>query len=175
MHLVIRTEAAPESFSESIQREIHAIDPDQPVSNVLAMDVAIEQAMPRFNVSLLILFAGIAWLLSTIGVYGVTAHGVTRRTREIGIRMALGASARDMLAMVLRETLGVGAIAVVVGLVGAIGVSRAMVGLLYGVTPTDAGAVLSAVIALFIALIVAAFVPARRASLIHPNDALRAD
>jgi putative ABC transport system permease protein len=108
-------------------------------------------------------------------VYGVTAHGVTRRTREIGIRMALGASARDMLAMVMRETLGVGAIAVVVGLVVAIGVSRAMVGLLYGVTPTDAGTVLSAVIALFIALIVAAFVPARRASLIHPNDALRAD
>jgi putative ABC transport system permease protein len=110
-----------------------------------------------------------------LGVAGGAAGVVVAQWREIGIRMALGASARDMLAMVMRETLGVGAIAAVVGLVGAIGISRAMVGLLYGVTPTDAGAVLSAVIVLLTALVIAAFVPARRASLVQPNDALRAD
>src|SRR5262249_54692460 len=85
MYLIVRTDAPPEMLSAAVQRAIVALDPHQPVSNVRTMDQAIEQSAPRFNVSLLMMFAAIAWLLSTIGVYGMTSYGVEQRTREIGI------------------------------------------------------------------------------------------
>ena len=175
MHLVIRTDVAPESLADAVLREVHAIDPDEPVSNIRTMDAAIDQAMPRFNVALLGVFATIAWVLATIGVYGVTAHAVAQRTREIGIRMALGASTRDMLSMVMGGTLSVGALSAAIGIVGALGVGRAMRGLLYGVAPTDGGAVVAAVLALVVALIVATLIPARRATRVEPLEALRTE
>jgi predicted permease len=174
-HLVVRTDVAPDSLVDAVRREVHRIDPDEPVSNVRTMDAAIEQAVPRFNVALLATFAAIAWLLATIGVYGVTAHAVAQRTREIGIRMALGASAADMLSMVICDTFSVGALGAAIGIVGALGLSRAMTGLLYGVSPTDGGALVSAVCALFLALTIAAFVPARRAAHVDPIEALKTE
>lgn len=86
MHLIVRTGVPPEMLSASIQREINALDPDQPVSNVRTMDQAISEAVPRFDVSVLALFAGMAWLLATIGVYGVTSYGVAQRTRDCAQR-----------------------------------------------------------------------------------------
>jgi len=175
MYALVRTDAPPETLSAAVQREIEALDPDEPVSNVRTMDEAIAQAVPRFNVSLLATFAAIAWLLSTIGVYGVTAYSVAQRTREIGIRMALGASASAMLAMVVRETVATSAIAVGCGLVAALAVSRAMAGLLFGVAATDVTALAGAAAALLVTAIVAALVPAGRAARVEPMKVLKAE
>jgi putative ABC transport system permease protein len=162
-------------LSSSVQREISAVDPDQPVSNVRTMEQAISEAVPRFNVKLLGLFAAIALLLSAIGVYGVTSYGVSQRTPEFGIRMALGASPGDILTMVVRETLVVGAISVALGVVGARGLTRVMVNMLYGVTPTDIGAVAGASVLLLAAALIAAYLPARRAASVDPLSALRTE
>jgi putative ABC transport system permease protein len=175
MHLVIRTDIRPESLTDAVLQQIHALDPDEPVSNIRTMDAAMDQAMPRFNVALLGVFATIAWVLATIGVYGVTAHAVAQRTREIGIRMALGASTRDMLSMVIGDTFRVGAIGAAVGIVGALGVGRAMMAILYGVAPTDGDALVAAVLALVVALIAATLVPARCAARVAPIEALRTE
>jgi len=122
---------------------------------------------------LLGLFAAIALLLSAVGVYGVTSYGVKQRTREIGIRMALGASAGDVLRMVVRETLIVGAIGAGLGVVGALALTCAMVTMLYGVSPTDIGAVAGASVVLSGVAFAAAYIPARRAASIQPITALR--
>jgi putative ABC transport system permease protein len=175
MYVVVRTDAPPEAVSAAVQREIGALDSNQPASNVRTMDEAIAQAVPRFNVSLLGIFAAVAWLLSTIGVYGVTSYGVAQRTREIGIRMALGASAGAMLSMVMRETLATGAIAVGCGLVAALAVSRAMASMLYGVSTTDVAALTGAAVALLATAIVAAAVPAGRAARVEPMTVLKAE
>jgi putative ABC transport system permease protein len=175
MYLVVRTDAPPGTLASAVQHEITAIDPNQPVSNVRTMEEAIAQAAPRFNVSLLAGFAAIAWLLSTIGVYGVTSYAVTQRTREIGIRMALGASARGMMSMVIGETVATSTIAVACGLAGALALSRAMVSMLYGVAALDGGAAAGASAALLATAIVAAWLPARRAARVDPIAALRAE
>ena len=175
MYALVRTDAPPETLSSAVQREIEALDPEEPVSNVRTMDEAIAQAVPRFNVSLLATFAAIAWLLSTIGVYGVTAYSVTQRTREIGIRMALGASASAMLAMVVRETIATSAIAVGCGLVAALAVSSAIASLLFGVAATDVTALAGAAAALLVTAIVAALVPAGRAARVEPMKVLKAE
>jgi putative ABC transport system permease protein len=175
MYVMVRTAIAPEMLATSIQREISAVDPDQPVSNVRTMGQAIGEAVPRFDVGLLGLFAAIALLLSAIGVYGVTSYGVSRRTSEIGIRMALGASRGDILLMIVREALVVGAISVALGVAGARGLSRVMVNMLYGVTPTDVGAVAGASVVLLATALIAAYLPARRAASVHPLSALRTE
>ena len=175
MYLIARTDAAPDAVSQSIQRELAAIDPDQPVSNVRTMEQAIAEATPRFDATMLGLFAAVGLLLATVGVYGVTAHAVGLRTREIGIRMALGASSADVLAMVIRETLRIGLLGVAFGLLGSIALTRALAGMLYGVAPGDAGAFAGAAAALFAATLAAAYVPARRAARVQPMMALRAE
>ena len=175
MYVIARTDAAPDAVSQSIQRELAAIDPDQPVSNVRTMEQAIAEATPRFDATMLGLFAAVGLLLATVGVYGVTAHAVGLRTREIGIRMALGASSADVLAMVIRETLRIGLLGVAFGLLGSIALTRALAGMLYGVAPGDAGAFAGAAAALFAATLAAAYVPARRAARVQPMIALRAE
>jgi len=175
MYLVVRTDAPPATLASVVQREIAAIDSNQPVSNLRTMEEAISQAAPRFNVSLLAGFAAIAWLLSTIGVYGVTSYAVAQRTREIGIRMALGASAHGMMSMVIGETLATSTIAVACGLAGALALSRAMESMLYGVAAIDGAAAAGAAAALLATAIVAAWLPARRAARVDPIAALRAE
>jgi predicted permease len=175
MYVIVRTAIAPERLSAAVQREISAVDPDQPVSNLRTMDQAMSEALPRFNMELLSLFAGIALLLSATGVYGVTAYGVSQRTREIGIRMAVGASAGDMLVMVIREALTVGMVGVGLGILGALGLTRAMVNMLYGVTPTDVGALAGASVLLVAVALAAAYIPARRAAGVDPMIALRSE
>ena len=175
MYVLVRTDGTPEALATSVQREISALDPDQPISDVQAMERAIAQSLPRFNVALLGLFAAIAWLLATIGVYGVTSYAVAQRRREFGIRMALGASARDMLSMVLGETLKVAAIAVACGAIGALAVSRAMTSLLYGVSPNDPHVLIAVTGTLLTTVLVAAVVPARRAAAVDPAQTLKTD
>jgi putative ABC transport system permease protein len=175
MYVLVRTDGAPEAIATSVQREIRALDPDEPISNVQTMEQAIAQSLPRFNVALMGLFAAIAWLLAAIGVYGVTSYAVAQRRREFGIRMALGASARDMLSMVLGETLKGAAIAVACSALGALAVSRTMTSLLYGVSPHDPRVLIVVAGTLLTTVVVAAIVPARRAAAVDPVHTLKAD
>jgi putative ABC transport system permease protein len=175
MYLMIRTSVPPEVLVASARREVMAVDPNQPISTLQTMEAAVANAVPRFDVELFVIFAAIALFLSAIGVYGVTSHGVTERTREIGIRMALGASARDMVAMVLRETLVVSVLGAVFGTLGAAAATRAMRNMLYGVSPGDAGALAGASLILIGAALVASYLPARRAARLQPTIALKWD
>jgi predicted permease len=175
MYLMIRTAAPPESLLALAQHEIRAVDPTQPISDLQAMDRAVANVVPRFDVELFALFALIALVLSSIGVYGVTSHAVTERTREIGIRMALGASRRDLVAMVLRETLIATLAGTVLGVIGAALAARTMRSMLYAIAPGNINAAVCAALILIAAALAASYVPARRASRLQPTIALKWD
>ena len=130
-------------------------------------------AARRFNMSLLSVFAGLALVLATIGIYGVMSNAVTQRTQEIGIRLALGARTTDVLTLIIRDGLVLVCIGVALGLAGAYALTRLMTTLLFGVTPTD-GLTIGVVSAVLIAVaLLACFIPARRATRVDPLVALR--
>jgi predicted permease len=174
MFLTVRTDTPPLRLASAIQDQIRRVDPDQPVSDVKSMDDAIAASVPRFNAELLALFALVAVFLAGVGVYGVTSCGVSARTQEIGVRMALGAESSDVLAMILREALVLGLIGVGVGLVGSLAFTRAMSSLLYGVAPTDMAVYTVAATTLLAVVFVACYLPARRAARLDPAVTLRA-
>jgi putative ABC transport system permease protein len=128
---------------------------------------------PRFNMLLLGVFAGTALLLAAIGIYGVIAYTVTQRTREIGIRMALGAQRTDMLSMILRQSLTVLVIGIAIGLVASFGATRLLASLLYGVGANDFLTYGAVVLLLGAAALLASYIPARRAMKVDPMVALR--
>jgi putative ABC transport system permease protein len=130
-------------------------------------------ARPKFNMMLLGVFATVAMVLAAIGIYGVIAYSVTQRTREIGIRMALGAQRRDMLGMVLRQSLSVVLIGIAIGLVAAFGATRLLASLLYGVGANDVLTYATVVFLLGGAALLASYIPARRAMKVDPMVALR--
>jgi predicted permease len=173
---VART-STPVSVVEGIRAEIRRAAPDLPIAGMTTMDeaVAASVAAPRFRTLLLGLFATAATLIATCGLYGLMAYAVTQRRREIGVRMALGATRRDVLRLVLTHAFGIVAAGVVVGLLGAAGVTRVLQRFLFGVTPTDP-LVFTAVTLLLLAVgLMAAWLPARRATRIDPWKALRAE
>jgi putative ABC transport system permease protein len=175
MSVAARTQADPASMSAAIKKEIWKVDSQLPITRQETMNaVAAESfAARRFNMSLLTLFAALALVLAAIGIYGVMSYAVTQRTQEIGIRMALGANGYDVLKLVLRNGLTLVIIGVAIGLGGAIALTRLMVTLLFGVTPTDAltiGVVSGVLIAV---ALLACFIPARRATKVDPLVALR--
>ena len=131
--------------------------------------------MARERMSLLVLavFAGIALILASVGLYGVVAHGVTERTHEIGVRMALGAESRHVLGLVVRQGLSAAAVGAAIGLAGAAVLSRTMEGLLFGVTATDPLTFAAVILMLLSVTVVACYVPARRATRVDPTTALR--
>jgi len=172
--LVVRTGADPHQLARAVQAAIHRVDPDQAISNVETMDDIFSDsvARPRFQLVLLLVFAGIAVLLATIGVYGVVSYSVTQRTQEIGIRVALGARSMDVSGMVLREGLLLGGLGVALGLAAAVAATRLLSSLLFQVTPTDP-VTLGAVAGLLLAVTLAAtLLPARRATKVDPMVAL---
>lgn len=137
-------------------------------------DVVLEpSAQQRFVALMLGLFAGLALVLAAVGIYGVIAHSVSQRTRELGIRMALGAGGKDVLGMVLGEGLRMAAAGVVVGLAGAWGLTRFIASLLYGVQPTDPATFAFAPLLLVLVALAACYVPAWRATQVDPIVALR--
>jgi putative ABC transport system permease protein len=173
---VART-TAPGSVVEAIRAEIRRVAPDLPIAGTLTMDeaVAASVAAPRFRTLLLGLFATTAMLIATCGLYGLMAYAVTQRRREIGVRMALGATPSDVLRLVLTRALRIVVAGLVVGLVGAAGVTRVLQTFLFGVTPTDP-MVFAVVTLLLLAVgLLAAWPPARRATQIDPWAALRAE
>jgi putative ABC transport system permease protein len=175
--LVVRTKNDPMGLAAAIRHEVAALDPEQPVSLIATMDELMEAstAQPRFRSFLLGSFAGIALVLSAIGIYGVMAYTVGRRTREIGVRMALGARPVDILRLILGESLTLTLLGVLLGLVGAYAVTRVMNGLLFGVASTDPFTFASVTLLLCSVALLASYVPARRATRVDPLVALHFD
>jgi putative ABC transport system permease protein len=175
MDVVVRTEGKPEAALGGVRQKVHELDRDLPISTVRTMDewVSTSAAQPKLNAVLLAVFAVVALLIAAIGVYGVLSYSVTQRTREIGLRMALGARQGNVLRMVVREGMMVGAVGIGAGLLGALLMSRLLASLLYGVEVRDLStfAVVAGVLA--VVALIACYMPARRASRVDPVVALR--
>jgi hypothetical protein len=171
----IRTANEPLSQRVAIERELQAVDAQLPISRERSMEQVVAGAVSRqnFNMVLLTIFAGVALVLAAIGIYGVMAHSVQQRNQEIGIRMALGASRRRMLGMVLRQGLTMAGLGVGVGLLLAYGMTRILASLLFGVKASDPLTFGVAAVTLTMVALVAAYLPARRATGVDPAAALR--
>jgi putative ABC transport system permease protein len=177
MWIALRTDADPRSLTGAARAEVQALDKELPIFEVRTLDQYLSGAManPRFNAILLLLFASLALLLTAVGLYGVISYSVTQRTREIGIRRALGAQPHDVLKLVVKQGMKLTLIGVALGLCGALMLTRLLQTLLFDVSATDPLTI--AVIALlltFVALL-ACWVPARRAAKVDPMTALRFD
>ena len=177
MHLGLRLDGddLDETMSGAIRNAIGSVDRTVPLGNFRTLRGLVDAsaARPRFATVLLAAFAAVALLLGAVGIYGVISYGVTRRTREIGVRMALGARRSDVLRMVAREGGWLTAIGVGVGLLIALGAGRLLAGLLYGVRPADPLVLLSVPAVLALVALVASVIPARRASRVDPVIAMR--
>jgi putative ABC transport system permease protein len=167
----------PLNLAAAVKKEIQAIDPDQPVSAVSTMEknIGASLAARRLTMTLLGSFAGLALVLASVGIYGVMALSTTQRTREMGIRFALGASRGDVLKLVLGKGIALIGVGLGAGLIGAFAASRALKSLLYNVGSLDAVALVGALVTLAVVAFVACYLPARRASLVNPIEALRTE
>lgn len=177
MSLVIRTRGAPESTVPSVRTIVRELEPAAPLSRIRTMEqiVAESVASRRFTTQLLAGFAALALLLAGVGLYGVISYAVTQRRFEIGVRMALGASRRQVVGLVLREGLRTAAIGAVTGLAGALAIARVMRSMFVEVEPTDPLTLASVIAILVVVALVASLIPARRASAVDPMYALRAE
>lgn len=175
MIVVARTKSDPVAFAPAIRQQVWNIDKDQPVYQLRTMEEVRAFSVSLYSFSSLSLgvFAGIALLLAAIGIYGVMSYGVTQRTQEIGIRMALGARGIDVLTMVMRSGMWLAMIGVIVGLAGAFAITRLMTSLLVGVSPTDALTFALVTAGLLLIALLACYIPARRATKVDPLVALR--
>jgi predicted permease len=177
MTLTVRTAVEPTSLASAIRREVRAVDPSVPVYQVRTMEQAVADttATQRFAMLLQLLFALVALSLSAVGLYGVLAFTVARRTTEIGIRMALGAKRADVQRMILKQGMGIVVIALALGVGGALAAGRLLGSLLFGVAPTDPPTYAIVVAVLLAVSLLACWIPARRASGVDPAEALRAE
>jgi putative ABC transport system permease protein len=178
LNLVIRTEAGdPSQLLPAVRAEVKAFDPKQIIWRTQTLEglLGTSVAPRRFNMFLLGIFAGVALVLAAVGLYGVMSYSVSWRTHEIGIRMALGAKRADVLRLVVRQGMIMTLIGLVLGLVGAFFMSRVLVGMLYGVSPTDPLTFIGVSIVLMAVALLACLVPARRATRVDPIIALRTE
>ncbi len=161
----------------AVKRELQALDSDQPIGQITTMDEAIASSLATRRLTMVLLgaFAVLALVLASVGLYGVMALTVTQRTRELGIRMALGAERANIFKLVLGQGMSLIAIGIAIGLIGAVAAGRALMSLLYNVGAIDAGAVLIAVFSLLAVALIACCVPARRATRVDPIVALRTE
>ncbi len=175
--LIVRTAGAPEAMTGAVRAAIAEVAPEQPASNprTLAGMVAESVAQPRFHALLLGMFALIALLLAAVGVYGLVAYGVAQRTRDIGIRMALGAGRRQVVRWVLLQGLALAGAGVVAGIALALALSHLIAGLLFGVRPTEPLVYAAVSAVLLVVTAVASWIPARHAARVDPMVALRSE
>jgi putative ABC transport system permease protein len=175
MMVFIRTAGDPAALTNAARRVIRDLAPGVPVYDVMTMEkrVDVAAAAAKFRAVLLSLFAGMALVLATIGTYGVIAYGVAQRTREIGIRVALGAQASDVVRMVVRQGMVLAVIGGLVGVVAARASARVLSTLLYEVKASDPLTFVGIVAVLVLAVVVASWIPARRAARVQPLEALR--
>jgi putative ABC transport system permease protein len=177
MTFVIRTSGDPLELAPAVRRQIRALDPEQPVSDVRSMNqvMADTVARARFNTLLLALFAGLATLLAAVGIFGVMNYSLALRTREIGLRMALGAQNRQVLMLMLKQGLLLTVIGTVIGIAGALALTRLLSSLLFGVSAADPATFAGIVLLLMLVSLIACYLPARRATRIDPMMALRSE
>jgi predicted permease len=175
MSLVVRTVVPPRGLIDPIRAKVRAIDPNQPVSRLKTMDDLFAEAIakPRFYLILLSIFSGVALILATIGTYGLISYGVSQRSRELGIRMALGANRGDVLKLIVGQGLVLTLAGLAVGLVAAFSGTRVLAGLLYGVSASDPVTYALVLLALGGVSILASYIPARRATRVDPAIVLR--
>jgi putative ABC transport system permease protein len=174
---VVRGGGEPAVLAPAVREAVWSIDRDVTLAEVQTMSdvVAEANARPRFYLLLLTVFAGVALALAALGVYGVMSHAVSRRTREIGIRVALGARRGDALGLVVGQTMAIAGAGVAAGVFGAYALTRLMAAFLYGVGPTDPLTFAAAAAVLLVAALAASWIPARRATHVDPVIALRAE
>jgi ABC-type antimicrobial peptide transport system permease subunit len=177
MSLIVRTASDPENFAASIVNEARSLDPQLPVFAVKTISQFLygSRSWPQMLAELTGAFALLALLLSAIGIYGALNFSVVQRTREIGIRMALGAKPSDALKLVITQGISLSLIGIGVGLAGAYFLTRVMRSLLYGVSATDPAIFAGQAILLTLVALVACWIPARRATKVDPMVALRTE
>ena len=175
MAIVVRTEGDPAALTAAVRREILRLDPEQPVSNVRTMQTVFADSLTlrRVSMMLLMVFASLALTLASVGVYGLTAYAVSRRTHEIGLRVALGASQSHILRLVVGRGLITSLIGSAVGVGAALLLTRGLAGMLYGITPRDPLVFAGVPLLLIAVSVLASYVPARKATRIDPLVALR--
>ena len=175
MTLAVRTAGAPLGLASAVTREVRQLDPDQPVADVRTMEEVVNLAVSgaRFQTALLASFAGVAFLLAAVGIYGVISYDVSQRTNEIGIRMALGAQPADVRRLILGQGARLAVYGIVAGLLGAGVLTRWMGTMLFGVGPTDVWTYAAVSILLAVVALAASYVPSRRAMVPDPVIALR--
>jgi putative ABC transport system permease protein len=173
--LAVRTGGNPAWLVNPVRSAVRALDPDQPLSSVAPMAdiVAASVQQPRDRTTLIGVFALVALMLAAIGVYGVMAYGVNERTREIGVRVALGADPTDVVKLILRGALGMASLGIALGLAGAFMASRLLASMLFGVTATDVPTFAGAAVVILGVATLASWLPARRAARVDPAVALR--
>jgi putative ABC transport system permease protein len=161
----------------TVREKIWSLDRQQPLYNVRTAEQVLERsiARPRFNMLLITILASVALVLAAVGIYGVISYSVTQRTHEIGVRMALGASAGDVLKLVVGHGMILAGTGVVLGLLAAFAVTRIMATLLFGVTATDPVTYFGLALLIGIIALLACYIPARRATKVNPVAALRAE
>ena len=164
-------------FLPDVRAAVSSVNPNLPFSSVRTMDSWLRGSMARTSFTLVMLgiAAAVALLLGTIGIYGVISYVVSQRTRELGVRIALGAGGRNVVRMVLKQGLVLAGVGAVVGLGSAYGLTRLMTALLYGVSPADPLTYASVAVVLVAIALLASYVPARRAASVDPMEALRAE
>jgi putative ABC transport system permease protein len=168
---------APRALLAAVRAAVHEADPEQPVARESTLEEAVDASMAgrRFSLFLVGLFAALALLLAGIGIYGVTAYSVTQRTRELGLRLALGAPRRGVLLLVLREAGALAGLGALFGLGAALGLTRVLASLLYGITATDPATFAAVALLLSGIALAAAYLPGRRATRVDPAAMLRAE
>jgi predicted permease len=175
MTVAVRTSGDPKTYVSAIRTAIHEIDRDMPMSKVSTLEVLVENSMGQRRLSTVLLgvFAGLALLLASIGIYGVMSYTVAQRTRELGVRVALGASRQSVLSLVMRQGMTITLIGVGIGLAGAFGLTRLIATQLFAVKATDPATFLTVTFVLVAVAVAATLVPALRATRIDPLTALR--
>ena len=173
--LVIRTTLPPRDAFTAIRSSVRELDPNQPVTALATMEGVLEHTLeePRFTAVLIAMFAGLALLLALVGIYGVISYAVSRRSREIGVRVALGARSADILRLIGGEGLSLVIVGLLVGLTGAAVVTRSLQGMLFGVEPLDPATYLMASGIMLLTALAASLIPTIRATRVDPASVLR--
>ena len=175
--IVVRSAGDPATLTRALEREVRAVDPDQPLSSVRTMTEVVSRSLAerRFTLTLIGLFTAIALLLAAVGVYGVIAYGIAQRTREMGVRIALGALPADVVRLVVRDGLILAGAGVGAGLVASLALAPVLRSMLYAITPRDPATLVAVAITVGVVALLASWIPARRASRLDPEQALRSD
>ena len=177
MDVVLHTQGQPEAVIDDVRRVLRGLDPEMPMSNIKTMEewLSTGAAQPRVNATLVGVFAGVALLIAVIGIYGVLSYSVSQRTREIGVRMAVGAREENVLSLILRQGMMVAMAGIAAGVVCALLFSRVVESIVFGIQVRDPLTFLGAAAVLSVAAAIACYIPARRASRLDPIVALRED